>query len=79
MSSKLKSILEELENLPLKKDKCNIVESRASHVIQSAVNLINFIRESYDQATAEELEKRLINSIRTQDPAKFVRGIRKTK
>jgi hypothetical protein len=35
------------------------------------------IKQNYDAETADELERRLLNSIRGQDPAKFTRGIRK--
>jgi hypothetical protein len=59
------------------KDRENLVESRASHVIQGAINLINYIRENYDAEQAGELERRLINSIRTQEPDKFKRGVRR--
>jgi len=55
------------------------VESRASHVIQGAINLINYIREQYDPVQADELERRLLNSIRTQEPEKFKRGVRRIK
>jgi len=44
---KTRSILDELDSLKLNKDKHNLVESKASHVIQSAINLINFIKENY--------------------------------
>jgi hypothetical protein len=53
------------------------VESRAGHVIQGAINLINYIKENYDAEQAAELERRLLNSIRAQDPAKFARGVRR--
>jgi len=53
------------------------VESRASNVIAGAINLINYIRENYDAEQAAELERRLINSIRTQEPEKFKRGVRR--
>jgi hypothetical protein len=61
------------------RDKDNLVESRAGHVIQGAINLINYIKENYDAETALELERRLLNSIRAQDVSKFTRGIRKIK
>jgi hypothetical protein len=74
---KTKSILEELDSLFVDKDKENVLESRADHVIQGAINLINTIRESYDSDSTSELERRLLNSIRAQDPKKFIRGIRR--
>lgn len=77
MQKKVRSILEELNNLALHKDKENLVESRANHVIQGAINLINYIKENYSVEQAEELERRLLNSIRGQDPSKFSRGIRR--
>lgn len=79
MQKRTRSILDELDSLLAHKDKENLVESRASHVIQGAINLINYIKENYDSETALELERRLLNSIRTQDVSKFTRGIRKIK
>ncbi len=79
MQKRTRSILDELDNMLAHRDKDNLVESRASHVIQGAINLINYIKENYDADTAVELERRLLNSIRTQDVSKFTRGIRKIK
>jgi hypothetical protein len=69
--------LDELDSLLTHKDKQNLVESRANHVIRGAINLVNYIRENYDAEQAAELERRLLNSIRSQDAAKFTRGVRK--
>lgn len=77
MQKKTRSLLEELDSLRLQKDKENLVESRANHVIAGAINLINFIRENYAAEQAEELERRLINSIRAQDGSKFSRGVKR--
>ena len=77
MQKKTRSILDELATLPVSKDRDNLVESRAAHVIHGAINLINYIKENYSAEQAEELERRLLNSIRGQDPTKFVRGIRR--
>ena len=77
MQKRARSILDELDTLLVHKDRENLVESRATHVIQGAINLINYIRENYDAEKADELERRLINSIRTQEPEKFKRGIRR--
>jgi hypothetical protein len=65
--------------MPVTKDRENLVESRAGHVIQGAINLINYIKENYDAEQSAELERRLLNSIRAQDPAKFSRGVRRFK
>ena len=77
MQKKTRSILEELETLGLQRDKHNLIESRAQHIIQGAVNLIKFIRENYNVEQADELERRLINSIKQQDVSKFSRGVKK--
>ena len=77
MQKKTKSILDELDTLLTSRDREAFIEARAGNVIQGAINLLNFIRENYDHETAGELERRLLNSIRGQDPAKFARGVRK--
>lgn len=77
MQKRTRSILDELDSLMAQKDKGSLIESRASNVIAGAINLINYIRENYDAESAGELERRLLNSIRSQDPAKFNRGIRR--
>lgn len=77
MKRQTRSLLEELNSIAVKKDAESIIESRAVHVIESAINLIATIRENFDPEAAFELEKRLLNSIRGADPAKFTRGIRK--
>jgi hypothetical protein len=77
MKRKTRTILEELNTLYNEKNKSAIIESRAIHIIDSAVNLVNKLYENYNHDTASELERRLINSIRGQDNKKFIRGIRK--
>lgn len=79
LQKKTRSLLAELDSLRLQKDRESFVESRASSVIQGAINLLQFIRENYDPETAGELERRLVNSIRSGDSSKFARGIRKVK
>jgi len=74
-----RSILDELDSHLISKDREHLLESRAGHVIQGAINLINMIRENYDAEAAAELERRLLNSIRAQDPVKFTRGVRRLK
>ncbi len=79
LQKKTRSLLAELDSLRLQKDRESFVESRASSVIQGAINLLQFIRENYDPETAGELERRLVNSIRSGDGTKFARGIRRIK
>ena len=77
MQKRTRSILTELDELLTHKDKDNLLESRANNIINGAINLIKYIRENYDSEQALELERRLLNAIKGQDPAKFTRGIRK--
>lgn len=82
MQKKTRSILDELSEIRLTRsvtDKGNIVESRGLNVINSCINLINNIRENYDPDVALDLERRLLNSIKSQDTAKFSRGIKRAK
>jgi len=72
-----RSILQELNNIGVTRDTDLIIESRGSNIIQSAINLLELIKENYDIETAAELERRFINSIKGSDPAKFKRGIKK--
>ena len=77
MKRNTRSLLEELNDIAVKKDTEAVIESRATHVIDSAINLLQLIKENFDPETAYELERRLLNSIKAADPAKFTRGIRK--
>ena len=79
MQKRTRSILTELDELLTHKDKDALLESRANNIINGAINLIKYIRENYDAEQAGELERRLLNAIKGQDPAKFTRGIRKIK
>ena len=72
-----KSLLEELNTISERKNGEAIVEARATHVINSAINLLNLIKENFSPKEAYELERRLVNSIRGGDASKFTRSIRK--
>lgn len=77
MKKTTKSLLEELNSIADKRNSEAIIESRATHVINSAINLLKLIKENFDEEVSGELERRLINSIKGGDPNKFVRSIRK--
>ena len=77
MKKQTRSILQELNSFSNKKDVELIVESRALHVINGAINILDMVRENFSEEVALDLERRLINSIRGGDPDKFRRGIRK--
>ena len=77
MKLKTRSILQELNEIADRRNTESVIESRAVNVINSAINLLESIHKNYDSEQASELERRLINAIRGQDPAKFTRGGRK--
>lgn len=56
-----------------------IIESRATHVINSAINIINLIKENYSVEEAEMLEKKLIVAIKVQNPRKFTNTLDRIK
>lgn len=79
MKRATKSLLEELNAIAARKNSEELIESRATHVIDSAINLLAVIKESFSPDEAYELERRFINSIKGNDPNKFIRSIRRLK
>ena len=77
MKLKTRSILQELNEIAEVRNKESLFESRATNIINSAINLLESIHKHYTPEQADELERRLINAIKGQDAAKFTRGIRK--
>lgn len=77
MRKKTRSILEELNSLGKSRNSDFLIESTGNNIIESAINFLNKVSENYDEATAAELERRFLNSIKTGDPRKFKRSIRK--
>jgi len=74
---KARSILEELNQISVDRDRNHVTSNRGEHVITSAINLLEQIDLHYDEKTAKDLTNRLINSIRGRDVKKFSRGIKK--
>jgi hypothetical protein len=77
MKLKTRSILQELNEIAEVRNKESLFESRATNIINSAINLLESIHKHYTPEQADELERRLINAIKGQDASKFTRGIRK--
>jgi len=77
MRKRTRSILEELSSFRQTNNNDHLVQSTGNNLIESCINLLNLIAESYDPETASELARRFINSIRSGDPRKFKRGIDK--
>lgn len=79
MDQRMRSIIEELDSMVPERDKHQIIEARANNVIASCVNLMQLIAESFSEAEADELNKRLLGAIRLKDAEKFNRKIREYK
>ena len=77
MKKRTRSILEELNNLDRARNNDLLIETTANNIIESAINLLNRIGNTYDENTAGELERRFLNSIKSGDPRKFKRGVEK--
>ena len=82
MQKRTRSILEELDSLYEERhadhDRRYIIESRASNVMASAIRLIEQIESSYAPEQAENLVRKLLNAIKSKDPNKFTRSVRRT-
>ena len=77
MKLQTRSILQELNSIADVRSTDSLKESRAANIINSAINLLESIHKNYDSASADELERRFVNAIKGQDPAKFTRGVRR--
>lgn len=75
MAKARKSLFEELNTLVSARDKERLVEQKGENLIASAMNLMEYIDNNFDEDVAFDLKKRLVNSIKSQDPRKFKRGI----
>ena len=76
-SAKNSSILEELNQISVDRDRNHVVSNRGEHVIASAISLLEQIDTYYDEDTAKDPRNRLVNSIKGRDVKKFSRGISK--
>lgn len=77
MKLRTRSILQELNSIAEVRNADALIESRATNIINSAINLLESIHKNFDADQAAELERRFVNAIKGQDPAKFTRGVRK--
>ena len=79
MVDRINSLLDELDKFVPAKSKHTVIESRASHIIASAINLVQLIKESYPYEVAQDLVKRLHRIIISEDNKKFLRKIKELK
>ena len=60
-----------------KRDINHVIESRASNIIASAINLIELMQKHYPSEKAELLEKKLLSAIKGKDQNRFSKAVRK--
>lgn len=77
MRKRTRSILEELSNLHRVDRSDEFIQTTGVNIIESAVNLMSKVYETYDEKTASELERRFLNSIRAGNSKKFKVGVDK--
>jgi hypothetical protein len=77
MQKKTRSLLEELQAFGDTRDINNVIESRASNIITSAINLIELMQKHYSSEKAELLEKKLLSAIKGKDQDRFSKAVRK--
>jgi hypothetical protein len=77
MQRKTRSLLEELEALGHNRDTKHVIESRASNIITSAINLLEMINKHYPPEKAAVLERKLLGAIKSRDQNRFSKSIRK--
>lgn len=73
----LEELLDDSRNKTTKRPE--IIEEQAKHVLSSVLRLMDMIDESFSVEDAEDLNKRLVLSIKSKDPKRFDRGISKIK
>lgn len=76
MQKRTKSLLEELDAISLNRDINHVVESRATNIIHSAINLLELINKKYSKDKAEILEKKLLSAIKNRDHNKFSKSLK---
>lgn len=78
MKKRTRSILEELNHIGrADRDDDLVIENTAVNIIESAINLLERINQTYDADTAGELERRFLNSIKGADTRKFKRSMQR--
>jgi hypothetical protein len=77
MQKRTRSLLEELQAVGNNRDINHVIESRANNVISSAINLLELINRHYSPEKAEILEKKLLSSIKSKEPTRFAKSMRK--
>jgi hypothetical protein len=74
MKKRTRSILEELNSMNRLHGE-ERVATNGNNIIESAINFLVSIHETYDPDTAIDLEKRFLSAIKNANPKKFRAGV----
>lgn len=74
-----RSILEEISSYVPQRNREDLLESRAHHIIVSAINLLESIDDNYSVEEADVLKKRFMASIRESEPDRFTKVVGRIK
>ena len=77
MKKRTRGILEELSTIGRKHHGEEFIQTTGNNIIESAINLLTKIHETYDPDTAVDLERRFLNAIKNNNPRKFKAGVDK--
>lgn len=77
MKKRTRSILEELSSIGRRDHADEFIQTTGNNIIESAINLLSRIHETYSPDVAVDLERRFINAIRSNNPKKFKSGVDK--
>lgn len=77
MKKRTRGILEELSSVGRKDYSDEFIQTTGSNIIESAINLLSKIHETYPADAALDLERRFLNAIRSNNPRKFKTGVDK--
>lgn len=77
MKKRTKSLLQEINSIAPTKDKTHLLEARGTNAITSLINLLEMVENNFDSETSQDIQKRIILSIKNRDDDRFKRGIKK--
>lgn len=77
MKKRTRSLLQEINSIAPAKDKTQLLESRGLNAINSIINLLEMVDKNFDTETSQDIQKRIILSIKNRDDDRFKRGIKK--
>lgn len=77
MKRKNRSILRDLEHILEGDNRHKNLESRASHIIMSASNLLESLRDEHSDEEINELRQKMFSGIKNKNPERFSNALKK--